>query len=251
MPLPRERVLPLAILRDVAAEGGWRCVLIGGSVPEVIIPLGVQTWPTFDADAIVSTATWEEFESLKHALEGRGFRRGAPYQMFSPDGVEINLIPFGEGVVEGRHILWPDGGRMNALGLAAALETATPTKIDDQFQIDVISEPAFVLLKLIAYQDRPEERRRDVADVISCCERYEIDSDRRYEASGAAVDDVPVSFEDAGALVLGRDVTSIAHADSLYAAGRLFESVRDPDATPVSHVVMEERRSFLREERRE
>ena len=251
MPLPPERAQTLAILRGVAAEGGWRCVLIGGSVPEVIASRGAQTRATFDADAIVSTATWEEFESLKRALEGRGFRRGAPYQMFSPDGVEINLIPFGEGVVEGPHILWPGGGRMSALGLAEALETAIPTEIDDQFQIDVIPEPTFVLLKLIAYQDRPEERRRDVADVIACCERSEIDSNRRYEASGVAVDDVPVSFDDAGALVLGLDVTSIAHADSRDAAGRFFESVRSPDATPVSHAVMEEGRSFLGEERRE
>lgn len=249
MPLPPDRIRALIALREVVDAAGWRCVLIGGSVPEVIVTDGGRVRPTLDADTIVSTPTWGDFAELRRALEARGFRLGDPHQMFSSEDVEVNLIPFGEGIADGEVIRWPDGYEMSALGLPEALETATPTEVDATLQIDVIPEPTFVLLKLISYQDRPDQRRRDVVDVVAACERYEGASERRYDVVGEVVDGEAVSFEEAGALLLGRDVITIAHSDSREALGRFFAGLADEYATPIKHVVLEERRTFLNEER--
>ena len=250
MTLPAERVRALRVLHDVANGAGWRCVLIGASVPALLVSSGSPSRVTFDADTIVSTRTWDDYEALRRALETRGFRRGAPHQMFSPEDARIDLIPFGPGIVDANQIAWPDGWRMSALGLAEALETAEPSMIEGAFTFDVVPQSTFVLLKLISYQDRPEERHRDVADIVAICEAYESDSDRRYEAVGEMVDGVPVSFDLAGAFALGRDLRAIAHRDSLEATAKFFARIPDQYAAPVRHVVMEEKRTFVGDERR-
>lgn len=215
----------MRVLHDVANGAGWRCVLIGASVPALLVSSGSPSRVTFDADTIVSTRTWDDYEALRRALETRGFRRGAPHQMFSPEDARIDLIPFGPGIVE-------------------------PSMIEGAFTFDVVPQSTFVLLKLISYQDRPEERHRDVADIVAICEAYESDSDRRYEAVGEMVDGVPVSFDLAGAFALGRDLRAIAHRDSLEATAKFFARIPDQYAAPVRHVVMEEKRTFVGDERR-
>jgi predicted nucleotidyltransferase len=249
MTFPAERIRALRLLHEVATAAGWRCVLIGASALELLISSDSSGRVTSDADAIVSVRTWDDYEALRHSLEARGFRRGrAPHQMFSPEGGEIDLIPFGEDIVVGHQIIWPNGARMSALGLAEALETATPEIIEGDFTLDVVRASTFVLLKLISYQDRPADRRRDVADIVVMCEQYESESDRRYEVD-AVVDGIRVSFDHAGAFVLGRDIREVARDNSLDAAARFFARIPDHYAIPVKDVLTEERRMFLADER--
>lgn len=250
MTLPPERVQALRVLHEVTTAAGWRCVLIGASAPALLVSSEHAHRRTFDADVIVSTKTWADYETLRQALEVRGFRRGASSQMFGPEDARIDLIPFGAGIVDGNQIAWPDGSRMSALGLAEALETARPSTVEGTFAVDVAPLASLVLLKLISYQDRPEERHRDVADVIAICEEYESDSDRRYDAVGEVVDGEPVTFDVAGAFVLGRALRAIAHADSLASVGEFFARIPDQNADPVRHVVTEETPTSFRDERR-
>jgi predicted nucleotidyltransferase len=229
-------------------RAGWRCVLIGATALEFIVAPESPSRTTFDADAIVSVPSWDDYERLRQKLADRGFRRGDPHQMFSPDGVQIDIIPFGPGVVVGHQLTWPGGARMSALGFAEAFETATLKAIDAEFALEVVPPSTRALLKLIAYQDRPTERRRDVADIIVLCEHYEIGSGRRYDVD-ETVGDVRVSFDDAGAFLLGRDVRTVAHPESREAAARFFAQLHDRYATPVRDVLAEERRTFIEEER--
>ena len=92
MTLPAERIRALRVLHDVATVAGWRCVLIGASVPALLVSSGTSSRVTFDADTIVSTRTWDDYEALRRALEARGFRRGAPHQMFSPEDAGIDTF---------------------------------------------------------------------------------------------------------------------------------------------------------------
>jgi predicted nucleotidyltransferase len=57
-----------------------------------------------------------------------------------------------------------------------------------------------VLLKLIAYRDRPAERARDLVDAVYCFERYaEEPGGPRHNVAGVTVDDQDVSYGQAGA----------------------------------------------------
>jgi predicted nucleotidyltransferase len=78
----------------------------------------------------------------------------------------------------------------------------------------VVTAPALVVLKIIAYQDRPHERGKDVADVVEVFERYEEDDVRRFELIGTAVDDAPITFEEAGAYLVGVDAACLARPKS-------------------------------------
>src|ERR1041384_7781815 len=109
MPLTADRIRALRDVRDVVTAAGGRCVLIGAAVPLLLVSSGNLSRVTFDVDTIVSTRTWADYEALRSALQARGFRRGSLYRMFSPEGVQVDLIPFGEGIVDDNHIAWPDG----------------------------------------------------------------------------------------------------------------------------------------------
>ena len=80
-----------------------------------------QTWrATRDVDAVVRTPTWQAFERLADRLKTLGFARPEAHRFVSPEGAEVDLLPYGEGVVADDRIVWPDGTVMSALGMEEA-----------------------------------------------------------------------------------------------------------------------------------
>ena len=154
----------------------------------------------------------------------------------------MDLVPYGEGVITDDTIMWPNGMVMSALGLEEAFAAAVEREIAPELRVRVVTAPALVILKIIAYQDRPHERSKDLADLVDAFERYEEDDGRRFELVGATVDDAPIAFEEAGAYLLGVDAARLARPKSREVIRAFLTRFTDEYAGPVSRVLAEEKR---------
>ena len=225
----------------VLSDEGLPFVIVGARAPWILV--AGQTWRvTRDIDAVVRAPTWEAFERLAERLKALGFARAEAHHFVSPQGAEVDLVPYGEGVITDDTIMWPNGMVMSALGLEEAFAAAVEREIAPELRVRVVTAPALVILKIIAYQDRPHERSKDLADLVDAFQRYEEDDGRRFELVGATVDDAPIAFEEAGAYLLGVDAARLARPKSREVIRAFLTRFTDEYAGPVSRVLAEEKR---------
>lgn len=226
----------------VLSDEGWPFVIVGARAPWILV--AGHTWrATRDVDVVVRTPTWGAFERLAERLKALGFARTEAHHFVSPPGAEVDLVPYGEGVITDDTIVWPNGMVMSALGLEEAFAAWVEREIAPGLSVRVVTAPALVILKIIAYQDRPYERSKDLADLVEAFERYEEDDHRRFELINTAVDDAPIAFEDAGAYLLGLDTARLVRPKSREVIRAFLARFTDEYAAPVSRVLAEEQRT--------
>ncbi len=233
-------------------------VIVGATVPLVLLDFregrsGGRV--TRDVDTVVELTSWEDFAALKRRLIDGGFREGRePHRLYFGTA-ELDVIPYSPTLAPEDRLEWPGEGRaMTTLGLAEAFACARPQALSDDLILPMVSLAGCALLKLIAYRDRPEERARDLLDVVYCFERYaEEAGGPRHDAAGVVVDDEVVSYEEAGAYLLGAEVAALAWPATLTAIGEVLARLVDEDAWPIRQILTEEgrwgddhrRRTFL------
>jgi len=172
------------------------------------------TRTTRDIDfSILLNGDWYDFEEMKRyfTLEGFHFTK-IPHRMKTGDGFIIDLLPVGAGIIKDGSIFWPDGVVMNANGLQEAIENAILIDIG-QCTVPVAALPVLALLKLFAFEDCRELKH--IKDILRCFIFYE--KERRFDL---LADEIPgLTYENAGAFLLGRDLRSII-------SGRQLNSVK-------------------------
>lgn len=244
MPIDPAALEALRLLLDAA--GPDRVVVIGAFVPIVLIDLRYGLTggrATRDVDAVVRATSWEEYEELKRRLLAAGFRQGrVPHRLeFGP--AELDLIPYSRTLAPDDALKWPGQDRvMSTLGFEEAFESARPEHVGG-LAVPMASLPACVLLKFVAYNDRPAERVRDLIDIVHCFELYAGEPDaRRYEIGEREVDGIPVSYDEAGAYLLGQEVAALARRESLATVRAVLASIDDEYGRPIQQILSEERR---------
>ncbi|MGH7404425.1 MAG: nucleotidyl transferase AbiEii/AbiGii toxin family protein [Candidatus Methylomirabilales bacterium] len=233
-------------------------VLIGATVPIVLIDLeqvgGFSGRETRDVDAVTSVGSWEDFDRLRRRLFETGFRQGSTaHELLFGEDVIVDLIPYGPGIVRDNRLEWRETGRvMSTLGIEEAFASAVRVEVAPGLSLPVVPVPALVLLKIVAYQDRPEERARDLGDMVYCFEHYEesVEESRRFDLVGVEAEGQPVEFEEAGAYLLGVEVAKLARPSSLVAVHQFLDVITDEFARPIVQILREEGRILDNEGRR-
>ena len=248
----------LRIFSRVLSQQGRRFVLIGATVPQIVLDFREMHAPgsreTRDVDAVAEVATWEDFANLRERLLQEGFHQGQVAHEFLWDtDVRIDLIPFGPALVEQDRLSWPGSGAvMNANGLEEALECAREEEVTRDFKLPVVTIPGLVLTKVIAYMDRPEARARDLIDILYCFENYEAKpgASRRFDLTESQVNGVMLKYEEAGAFLLGIEVAALAKPNSIAIVRRFIETISHEFVRPISQILAEEKRLADSEPRR-
>jgi predicted nucleotidyltransferase len=230
-------------------------VIVGATVPLVLLDFrqgGSGGRVTRDVDTVVHVRTWEEFAALKRRLIEAGFREGQGPQRLYFGIAELDVIPYSPTLAPQERLEWPGEDRaMSTLGLAEALASAHPEAIGDELVLPMVPLAGCVLLKFIAYRDRPAERGRDLVDVVYCFERYaEEPGGSRHNVAGVTVDDQEVSYEEAGAHLLGTEVAALARPATLTAIREILARLADEDGQPLRQILAEEARWDEEGERR-
>ncbi len=161
---------------------------------------------TKDIDFAVMISGIAEYESISAALEAKGFRKvAAPWTFYSEAyKVAIDLLPFGE-IEENNTVNFNERNTdLHVLGFREVLEEAVSVQIEEKIA-NIPPLPGMVVLKLIAWSDRPEERENDLSDILKIIQHYyELAWDEIVEKHYDTLENDPFDQKIIAAEVLGR-----------------------------------------------
>jgi predicted nucleotidyltransferase len=169
---------------------------------------------TRDIDVAVAVDEWDSYAALRDRLiTGYNFANEDPKQRVrSPEGVQVDLVPFGRIADSSGQIQFPPDDRpeMTVLGLEEARRTAVSVTFDDEETAEVVSLPALGLLKLIAWDERPRERVHDAQDLCFILRTYfEVELDTIVERHADLFDEDDFNRPLVSARAYGREIASL------------------------------------------
>jgi len=172
---------------------------------------------TRDLDLALMVGDWPAFESIRLRLINSG--RFAPlgstlHKLRFDDICELDLIPFGAIEETDRTIVWPpDGGIvMGVFGFREVYDNTLLMQLPGGEVMRIVSLPALVVLKLVAWEDRRLRRPgTDAHDIAIILRRY-LDAgnqERLYTEAAHLLDAPDFDYEEAGAWLLGHDIARL------------------------------------------
>lgn len=172
----------LELVEQIASGLELPYVVIGATARDLVLHhhCGAKIQrATQDVDFAIQVQDWAAFDALRQALLARGYKdTRKAHRLISPSNGVVDIVPFGEVQQDGSKIAWPPTGEieMTVLGLAEALETAVRVRLteDTGLEIPVATPVGLIVLKLIAWTERPAELRvKDARDITYVLESYE------------------------------------------------------------------------------
>ena len=170
---------------------------------------------TRDVDFAVYISEESKYaEVLEELISNHGFSeiKDVPFRLQTPFTFTIDIIPFGEISLDEAVI--PDEGWDRPIFVNGFEEIFRKATIrvkdeDDDLEFKVATLPAILLLKLIAYDDRPEKRTQDPKDIVQIIENYfEVEKEMIWEDHNDLFDEDSELIE-IGARVIGREINQI------------------------------------------
>lgn len=156
-------------------------------------------------------AVEDSFQCVRQALLKQGFRHGKiPHRFDTPQGTQVDVLPVTKRSRETGFIEFPDGERLTTLGCPEALTHAEKKLVGDCV-VSIAPLPILVALKILAATRR---HGPDLQDIVACMRQYEEQGVRRFDDLIYTED---LTFETAGAYLLGRHLVSMMLAKTLTA----------------------------------
>lgn len=179
---------------------------------------------TKDIDFAIMISTMKQYEELGETLVQHGFNKvKAPWTFYSSQyNVAIDMLPFGEIEEQDTEQFNQRYSDLHVLGFKEVLEETEKVEIEEKI-VNIPPLPGMIILKLVAWSDRPEERENDLADIIRIIEHYfDLNFDEIVEFhhdtfGNGEFDKVLISAE-----VLGRKARSVL-SKSEALEGRIIE----------------------------
>ena len=213
-----QRIVPvLTSLREACDDLGVAFFVIGALARDLHLQhLNDIDVPrrTRDVDVAVAVDGWESYATLRDRLISvYNFTDEEPKQRVrSPEGVQLDLVPFGAIADSSGQIQFPPDDRpeMTVLGLEEARRTTVSVTFADEETANVVSLPALGLLKLIAWDERPRERVHDAQDLCFILRTYfDVELDTIVERHADLFDEDEFNRPLVSARAYGREVASL------------------------------------------
>lgn len=162
---------------------------------------------TKDIDFAVMISEMQEYDNISSIMEAKRFKKvSAPWTFYSETyKVAIDVLPFGE-IEENYTVNFNERYTdLHMLGFREVMEEAVPVQIEEKIA-NIPSLAGMVILKLIAWSDRPEERENDLSDILKIIEHYyALKWDEIVEIHYDTLDKEPFDQKNIAAEVLGRN----------------------------------------------
>ncbi|MCU4163856.1 hypothetical protein [Carboxylicivirga caseinilyticus] len=128
---------------------------------------------TKDIDFAIMISSMAEYERISDALIENGYNKvKAPWTFYSDKfNVAIDILPFGEIEEQDTINFNKRYSDLHVLGFTEVLEEAVSIPIEEKM-VNIPPLPGMIILKLVAWSDRPEERDNDLADILKIIEHY-------------------------------------------------------------------------------
>ena len=129
---------------------------------------------TKDIDFAIMVPTIASFDEIMDYLVSIGFvkaRRAANTLVYNEGEAVVDILPFGKIEEEFTERFDQRVIDLHVLGYSDILTDSEQVMIEDRM-VNVPPLPGMVILKLISYDDRPEERQNDLYDILFIIEHY-------------------------------------------------------------------------------
>lgn len=238
------RLQPMAVVvRAVLAQTGDAPVLLVGAMARDILLTyahGIAiARGTADIDFALATRDWPTFQRTRTNLIETGefiAAQGTTHGLKYKNGMPVDIIPFGGVEGANRHVAWPPEHdvAMNVLGYREALQFAERVRLPGDFVLSVISLPALMLVKLIAWSERGRDAPgKDAYDLYLVLRNY-LDAGNSQRLSGGAaylLDDT-FDYNRTGAWLLGADARSVLGQPGNEQSITTITSILEPQVDP-------------------
>ncbi|MBX3229003.1 MAG: nucleotidyl transferase AbiEii/AbiGii toxin family protein [Labilithrix sp.] len=115
--------------------------------------------PTADVDLAIAADPGRISELLQR--QGWKADRRLPQRWWFGDAL-VDVLPATQAAIDAGHVMLGDGHKLSTVGFDIALAHAAPVPIPGtDISVDVASLASIVLLKMVAFLDRPHERLKD------------------------------------------------------------------------------------------
>lgn len=128
---------------------------------------------TKDIDFAIMISTLEQYNQFGDTLALKSFNRvKAPWTFYSDKyNVAIDILPFGEIEEQDTAQFNQRYTDLHVLGFKEVLQEKEQVKIEEII-VNIPPLQGMIILKLVAWSDRPEERENDLADILRIIEHY-------------------------------------------------------------------------------
>lgn len=223
--LTPEQVSDLARLRTIAEEFTTDVTIIGATALQCFIDL-----PRFTNDIdLVVALDLEKFAEFVEALRVQGWNEEErrEHRWRGPSGSIIDIVPAGPGLRAARAVIWPESEfAMSLIGFGHVFTRTVEVDLGADVLFGVAPPAVIALLKIVAYMDDRQRRRKDLDDLRVLFRRYEATADRIFsdEVFAAELEDI----EDASAFLLGTDIGVFAADDEATIVRRFLDDLQIP-----------------------
>jgi predicted nucleotidyltransferase len=178
------------------------------------LPISRVTKDIDFAVLINDKGTYAQLIAYLISNEGFASYKGNAFVLIWKDKKQVDLLPFGniedeDGTVT---IIGTGLTSISLQGFTEVYENGLPEiNLEDRHQFKLCTIPGIVILKLIAWHDRPEIRSDDIKDICHLLNHYfDMHSEHIYDYHNDLFDDENVSLIQIAAIVMGREMKTIA-----------------------------------------
>ncbi len=172
---------------------------------------------TRDIDFAVFIEDKGIYEKLKqHLIKIEHFQPSKEnnFLLFWQGRMQVDLLPFGNIEDENAKVSLEGTGltSLNMPGFKEIYESGLPeVELEGEHRFKFCTLPGIVILKLIAWEDRPEIRRDDLKDILTILTHFfEMYTDQIYEHHSDLFGDDDFGLNLIAARVMGREMKKIA-----------------------------------------
>jgi predicted nucleotidyltransferase len=210
----------LYLLKRIADSLGIPFFIVGAFSRDLILKHGYGIEPrrkTGDIDLGVEVANWKQFEKLKESLISTGqFSPTSDKQRLRCGTILIDILPFGPITDKDKKISWPPEHEiiMSLVGFEEAYEYSITFRLssDPELDIKLASLPGLAIMKLISWNEKYPNRKRDAEDLLFIMNKYEEagNTERLYEENLSLLQQENFDTKVAGTRLLDRDMARIS-----------------------------------------
>ena len=227
MPLNNKDTARLGVLKEIfdALEEAFHALnidyyLIGAQARETWYAKAGKTGPrTKDVDFAALIGSEKDYQAVrKYLKEHKRFQdtKGNAFVMYTPEGTQVDILPF--GAIEINDGIELEGGALTSIKVNGFMEVyhggTESLQLASGHSFKVATLPAIVLLKLIAFDDRPEKRMKDAADIADILTYYfELQADGIYDSHNDLFLGDEIDLTEISAIVIGREIRRMISAN--------------------------------------
>ena len=210
----------LKSINDKASLLGIDYFIVGAVARDIILnyKFGMPVErKTNDIDICIKVRSWDDFNNFVQKLSSEGLieKSNSVHRYIFDKRTLIDIIPFGEIGRDKQEIIWPDENNlhMTVMGFDESYNNSEKIIIhqDPEIIVRFASLDGLVVLKLLAWDEKYPERKKDAQDIINIINHYlkAGNLNRLYNENSDLMELSPDTFDEKllGARLIGRDIS--------------------------------------------